>query len=425
MRRVLVVAVVAVVLGFAAGATDDNEKSFVTEDATEPLAELLLGRWRVDVVVQDFSEVLRESLESQLTGRDEDDGSIADDVPLGRHIADAWHAVVGTSKTVIRSAVQRFWPDEHGFHLELSRGLHDGVLVGKVTMQDAGHHLIRDVLKSGVNALGLPPVLALDDAWRSPIDAPIPYLASAVITVECSTLTTCRMYVGGSAGMQGGEDAAAAPANAEPFGELQLVLPFRSKKSVGTNKIRAGKWEWKPARGMRFVTGGDAKTSDGNGTEGALPAVVEEHPATPLRGGLLVATNKHGMATVASADPTNPADDEPLMRQHRLILRRETPDLNQVEPPMPGTIAWLSGSWWHVAVYGLLLGLVLFGKFGTRWYFKTFKGVDIDPWLKSMHSGKRETKKKRRLMSDAEIHALMASDDAADRSRHRRTGKKD
>jgi hypothetical protein len=411
-------------LAATAASKDDDNDAFATTESTEPLAELLLGRWRLDVVVQDLSPPLRESFES---GEEEAAAAsaAAREPVLGEIIAQAWASLVGTSRTVLRSAVRRFWPDEPGFHLELGRGLHDGVLVGKVSMQDAGHFLLRDLLLGRVGGAAdtrppLPPLLALDEALRSGPEAPFPFIASAPVTVECATLSSCRMHLGEEG------DAAAA------WGEVHLTLPFRSAKSA--NKVRSGRWEWKPAAGaaVRFVTRSGAPGAAPTEVEvAAAPLVVLSLSIPELRGGLLVATNKHGLASVASEVlpfvDTKAATASPaaLMRQHRLVLRRETPDLNRAEPDMPATISWLSGSWWHVALYALLLGIVLFGKFGTRWFMLRFRGIDIDPWIKTMRGGRRETKPKRRLMTDAEIHKMMAADDAADRSRVKRTGKKD
>jgi len=414
-------AVLLVAVGGVSGAKEgaDDATGFPTSESTEPLAELLLGRWRADVIVQDFSPVLRESLEAVEGAAD---GAAAGDYEptLGDHIAGAWQSVVGTSKTVLRSAVKRFWPDEHGFHLELSRGLHDGVLVGKVSMQDGGHNLLRDVLLGGgEGATALPPSLALDDAVRSAEDAPVPFVASMPVTVECATMTSCRAYLGvgprsvsptanatGSASLNDDSDADAA----EALGEIRMSLPMRSRKA--SHRMRSGRWEWTPAKGA------------------AVPVVngagVDSVPLPVLRGGLTITTNKHGLASIGSEDRTVATEDgAPLMRQHRLLLRRETDDLNREEPDMPSTIAWLSGSWWHVVIYAVLLGFVLFGKFGTRWYFRRFRGIDIDPWIKTLRTGRRDPKKKKKMMTEEEIRRLMAADDAADRSRQRRTGKKD
>jgi hypothetical protein len=380
-----------VLLALVATVAADGEE-FALRDATAPLAELLAGRWRADVITADLTNASKASLDLGVQYE-----PIADEPSVADRVLSAIYGAVGASRSALKMAVRALYPDEPGFVLELAPALLDGVLVGHARLLDGGRALLRDVYLSGAGVEDALP--EVDFGADSDDDGAVPKTA---VTVECSSLTSCKVLLGTKPAEAEGATEAAAPT----IGELGLQLQYRPRAQ---SKTRQGFVAWNPA-----ATAADGISLKPNAS---APSSAQSAALTlaPLKGVLTVMTNKHALVVLYVPDRTAPTGAA-SMRAVRLTLRRETDDVNHDSSSPQGFVGWLAGSWTHVLGYSLLFLVVVGGKFGTKYYFK-WRGVDIEPWLKAMRGGKRVGKPtKKKLPSDAEIHAMMARDDEAERN---------
>jgi hypothetical protein len=312
------------------------ERSADAESTYTPLADMVVGRWRIDVPDADFTPSLRKS--------------IADDRPAANSLASVGESVVSAALDLVVGA-------RMAFNVELSPSLLDGVFVGRLICEQHGFDYIHDILSGPESSLA--PPLVQDDDSRRVID----------IRVTCVSLGNCIVHLGTRANSSLVDD------NDEPsnvVGTATLNLQ-RTPDDPTKTKVRIGT--------VSFVS---------------TDATVK------VQGSLMMMPQERLVATFNS----------PRGRGiKRLVLQRVAASLTDDENK-----SWL-GSWSSVAMYGVLMLVVVGGRFGVKWYFKR-QGVDVDQLVRNIRSGKHERALRKnganRKHTDEEIRKMMEQDDAAE-----------